>query len=102
MTMHSAVKIHAPANGLNPWPMVKNIIAVASGKGGVGKSTVAAHLAFALHQQGARVGVLDADIYGPSQPYLWDISSKPGITPEKLKVLHAKFQSSKQRLAISF
>ncbi len=68
---------HAVQRGLKVMPNVKNIIAVASGKGGVGKSTVAANLALALAAEGARVGVLDADIYGPSQPMMLGISGKP-------------------------
>ncbi|HEX3881428.1 MAG TPA: iron-sulfur cluster carrier protein ApbC [Stellaceae bacterium] len=65
----------APRGGLVPG--CKAIVAVASGKGGVGKSTVAANLALALHANGLRVGVLDADIYGPSMPRMLGISGRP-------------------------
>jgi ATP-binding protein involved in chromosome partitioning len=64
---------HAVQRNLKPLPGVKNLIAVASGKGGVGKSTVAANIALALSAEGASVGVLDADIYGPSQPQMLGI-----------------------------
>jgi ATP-binding protein involved in chromosome partitioning len=63
-----SVETHAVQQGLKPLPGVANLIAVASGKGGVGKSTVASNLALGLAREGARVGILDADIYGPSQP----------------------------------
>ncbi len=68
---------HAVQRTLKVLPNVKNIIAVSSGKGGVGKSTVAANLALALAREGAKVGVLDADIYGPSQPMMLGAMGRP-------------------------
>lgn len=85
----SKIIAHAVQPGIKLMPNVKNIIAVASGKGGVGKSTTAANLALALAAEGAAVGILDADIYGPSQPMIMGISGRPetvdGKTMEPLE-----------------
>jgi len=91
------IAAHSVQKALKPIDNVKNIIAVASGKGGVGKSTTAVNLALALSAEGARVGILDADIYGPSQPRMLGISGKPeskdGQTLEPMTSYHLQAMS---------
>jgi len=80
--LQADIRAHAVQRHLQPLGDIKNIVAVASGKGGVGKSTVAVNLALAWVAQGARVGILDADIYGPSQPLMLGLEDQRPSSPD--------------------
>ena len=96
----SKVVPHAVQRGVKLVDGVKNIIAVASGKGGVGKSTTAVNLALALAAEGARVGMLDADIYGPSQPTMLGISGQPDSADGK--TMNPMMSHGLQAMSIGF
>ncbi len=83
VTFEKPAPVAMPAAPKPEIPGIRHIVAVASGKGGVGKSTVAVNLALALSANGQRVGLMDADVYGPSVPLMLGITEKPGTTEEK-------------------
>ncbi len=100
VSISSRISAHRVQKELSPLPEVKNIIAVASGKGGVGKSTTAVNLALALQAEGAKVGILDADIHGPSIPMMLGLDGKPD-SPDG-KSIHPKLGHGLQAMSIGF
>ena len=98
--LSSKIETHKVQTALEPIKNVKNIIAVASGKGGVGKSTTSVNLALALAEEGAKVGLLDADIYGPSQPRMMGVKGQPETKDGK--TLEPKENYGVQVMSIGF
>ncbi|MCG8378718.1 MAG: iron-sulfur cluster carrier protein ApbC, partial [Proteobacteria bacterium] len=96
----SKIVSHSVQKGVQLLPNVKNTIAVASGKGGVGKSTTSINLALALQAEGATVGILDADIYGPSQPRMLGLTGKPDTTDGK--TVEPKISYQVQSMSIGY
>ncbi|MEY4762863.1 MAG: iron-sulfur cluster carrier protein ApbC [Pseudomonadota bacterium] len=86
LSLVSDIPAHAVQRQLKPLEKIRNVVAVASGKGGVGKSTVAANLALAWAAAGARVGLLDADIYGPSQPIMLGVAGQRPSSPDGKRI----------------
>ncbi|MEM6998586.1 MAG: iron-sulfur cluster carrier protein ApbC [Pseudomonadota bacterium] len=100
ISVFSEISAHSVQQGLSLLPNVKNTIAVASGKGGVGKSTTSINLALALQAEGANVGILDADIYGPSQPRMLGLTGKPD-SPDG-KSIEPKISYQLQSMSIGY
>lgn len=86
LSLVADIPAHAVQRQLKPLERIRNVVAVASGKGGVGKSTVAANLALAWAAAGARVGLLDADIYGPSQPIMMGVAGQRPSSPDGKRI----------------
>ena len=82
LDLSAEIESQGVQGSLKPLPSIRNVLAIASGKGGVGKSTTAANFALALAAQGARVGLLDADIYGPSQPLMMGLAGERPTTED--------------------
>lgn len=101
ITLDWDIKTYAIGQGLEPHPQIKNIIAVASGKGGVGKSTTAVNLALALAREGAQVGLLDADIYGPSQPTMLGVAEQQPESKDQ-KTLEPVMSYGVQSMSIGY
>lgn len=100
IAIESQIRAHAIKPGIAAIPGVKNVIAIASGKGGVGKSTTAVNLALALAHHGARTGLLDADIYGSNQPHMLGAKDRPEIREDKK--IHPVLACGLQTMSIDY